>query len=73
MTRYVWVTARKAEGFPITASCDAAGVSCQAFYDWKRVLDAGSLSLITLLYVLSNLINLKQIRTARRWQEWGLL
>ena len=41
MTRYVWVTARKAEGFPITASCDAAGVSCQAFYDWKRALDAG--------------------------------
>jgi putative transposase len=39
VTRYVWVTARKAEGFPIAASCDAAGVSRQAFYDWKRCLD----------------------------------
>ena len=40
MTRYVWVTARKAEGFPITASCDAAGVSRQAFYDWNSARDA---------------------------------
>lgn len=34
MTRYCWVAARKAEGFPTTAACDAAGVSRQAFYDW---------------------------------------
>ena len=40
MTRYVWVTARKAEGFPITASCEAAGVSRQSFYDWTKTLDA---------------------------------
>lgn len=39
MTRYVWVTARKAEGFLIAASCDVAGVSRQAFYDWKQCLD----------------------------------
>lgn len=36
MTRYRWVAARKAEGFPITAACAAAGVSRQAFYDWKQ-------------------------------------
>ena len=34
MTRYRWVAARKAEGFPTAMSCDAAGVSRQAFYDW---------------------------------------
>ena len=26
VTRYRWVTARKAEGFPITMACDVAGV-----------------------------------------------
>ena len=35
MTRYRWVTARKAEGFPTTAACEVAGVSRQAFYDWQ--------------------------------------
>lgn len=32
----MWVTARKAEGFPTTTSCDVAGVSRQAFYDWRQ-------------------------------------
>ena len=36
MTRYVWVAARKAEGFPTTMSCEVAEVSTQAFYDWRR-------------------------------------
>ena len=35
MTRYRWVTARRAEGFPTTAACRAAGVSRQAFHDWS--------------------------------------
>lgn len=36
MTRYRWVAARRAEGFPTTAACDVAAVSPQAFYDWRR-------------------------------------
>ena len=35
MTRYWWVAARKAEGFPITVACRVAGVSRQAFHDWR--------------------------------------
>ena len=34
MTRYRWVAARKAEGFPTTTACEIADVSRQAFYDW---------------------------------------
>ncbi len=34
MTRYRWVAARRAEGFPTTLCCEAARVSRQAFYDW---------------------------------------
>ncbi len=36
MTRYRWVASRKAEGFPTTKACEVAGVSPQAFYDWRR-------------------------------------
>ena len=36
MTRYRWVAAREAEGFPITVACGVAAVSRQAFYDWRR-------------------------------------
>ena len=35
MTRYRWVAARKAEGFPITMACAVADVSRQAFGDWR--------------------------------------
>jgi putative transposase len=35
VTRYRWVLARKAEGFPITMTCAVAEVSRQAFYDWR--------------------------------------
>ena len=31
MTRYRWVAARKAEGFPTTAACDVVGAGRQAF------------------------------------------
>ncbi len=41
MTRYQWVTARKAEGFPITAACEVAEVSTTAFYDWCQRLEEG--------------------------------
>lgn len=41
MTRYRWVAARKAEGFPTTAACEIADVSRQAFYDWLQRETAG--------------------------------
>lgn len=42
MTRYRWVAARKAEGFPITLACRAATVSRQAFHDWRAATRAGA-------------------------------
>jgi putative transposase len=41
VTRYRWVAARKAEGFPITAACKVAEVSTTAFDDWRRREAAG--------------------------------
>ncbi len=41
MTRYRWVAARKAEGFPITMACKVAEVSRQAFHDWRAKVAAG--------------------------------
>ena len=41
MTRYRWVAARKAEGFPTTTACEVADVSRQAFYDWRQRETAG--------------------------------
>ena len=41
MTRYRWVAARRAEGFPTAAACESAGVSRQAFYDWSARHKAG--------------------------------
>ena len=41
MTRYKWVAARKAEGFPITMAAKAADVSRQAFHDWRARRAAG--------------------------------
>jgi len=35
VTRYRWVAARKAEGFPITMAARVADVSRQAFGDWR--------------------------------------
>jgi len=35
VTRYRWVAARKAEGFPITMAAKVAQVSRQAFGDWR--------------------------------------
>ena len=36
MTRYRWVAARKAEGFPTKPACSVAGVTRQGFYGWIR-------------------------------------
>ena len=41
MTRYRWVAARKAEGFPTALCCEVARVSRQAFYDWSAGCAAG--------------------------------
>ena len=41
MTRYEWVAARKAEGFPTRSACQAAEVSRQAFYGWCARRQAG--------------------------------
>ena len=41
MTRYRWVAARKAEGFPTTMCCRVARMSTSAFYDWCRRDAAG--------------------------------
>lgn len=41
MTRYRWVAARKAEGFPITMAAKVAKVSRQAYYDWRARQAAG--------------------------------
>jgi transposase InsO family protein len=41
VTRYRWVAAREAEGFPITKACEVAGVSRQAFYEWNTKTLAG--------------------------------
>ena len=42
MSRYKWIAARKAEGFPIKAACKIAEVSRQAFNDWRKKRVAGS-------------------------------
>ena len=34
MSRYRWVDAQQAAGFPVAAACQAAGVSASAFYGW---------------------------------------
>jgi len=42
VSRYKWIAARKAEGFPIKAACKIAEVSRQAFNDWRKKRVAGS-------------------------------
>ena len=44
MTRYRWVAARKAEGFPTTLCCRVARVSRQAFYGWRAAHGAAPTS-----------------------------
>ncbi len=41
MSRYACVDDQKAAGFPVTAACEAAGVSTSGFYDWAARREAG--------------------------------
>ena len=41
MTRYRCVDDQRAAGFPVTAACEAAGVSTSGFYDWRQREAAG--------------------------------
>jgi len=41
VTRYVCVDDQKAAGFPVTAACQAAGVSTSGYYDWREREEAG--------------------------------
>jgi putative transposase len=41
VSRYRHVSTMKAEGFPISAACEAAEVSRQAYYDWLATESAG--------------------------------
>jgi len=41
MTRVMWVDSRKAEGFPVTAACSAAGIATTTFYEWSARFIAG--------------------------------
>jgi transposase InsO family protein len=41
VTRYRCVDDQKAAGFPVTAACEAAGVSTSGFYDWRAREAAG--------------------------------
>jgi hypothetical protein len=41
VTRYVGVDDQKAAGFPVTAACEAAGVSTSGYYDWAAREAAG--------------------------------
>lgn len=41
MTRCAWVDSRKAEGFPVTAACSAAGIATTTFYEWAARYTAG--------------------------------
>ena len=36
MSRYRWVDSQRAEQFPVAAACRVAGVSRQAYYEWKE-------------------------------------
>jgi transposase InsO family protein len=41
VTRYCCVDDQRAAGFPVSAACDAAGVSTSGFYDWRAREAAG--------------------------------
>ena len=41
MTRYECIDDQKAAGFPVTAACEAAGVSTSGYYDWAAREAAG--------------------------------
>lgn len=44
MTRYRWITARKAEGFPVRLCCRVLQMAAASYYDWLLVHGAGATS-----------------------------
>ena len=42
MTKYRWITARKAEGFPVRLCCRVLLVAPSSYYDWLGVYGAGA-------------------------------
>jgi hypothetical protein len=42
VSRYRWVDSQRAEHFPVAATCRVAGVSRQAYYEWKEREAAGA-------------------------------
>ena len=43
VTKYRWITARKAEGFPVRLCCRALQMAPSSYYDWFQVHGAGGL------------------------------
>jgi putative transposase len=41
VSRYRCVDDQKAAGFPVTAACEAHGVSTSGYYDWRQREAAG--------------------------------
>jgi transposase InsO family protein len=41
VTRYRWVDSQKADGYPVAAACQAAGVTRSAYYAWASTRRAG--------------------------------
>ena len=42
MTKYRWIAARKAEGFPVRLCCRALEMAPSSYYDWLDVHGAGA-------------------------------
>ena len=59
--RYRCVAAQKADGFPVTAACEAAGVSPSAFYDWTAQAANPSLRELEEAYLLNEIIDLHEL------------
>jgi transposase InsO family protein len=41
VSKYRWISARKAEGFPIRLCCSVADVASSSYYDWRETHGAG--------------------------------
>jgi putative transposase len=44
VTKYRWITARKAEGFPVRLCCRVLQMAPSSYYDWLGVYGAGATS-----------------------------
>jgi putative transposase len=59
--RYRCVAAQKADGFPVTAACEAAGVSISAFYAWAAREADPSPRELDEAYLLNEIIDLHDL------------